>query len=119
MPSYQNAIIGAGNVGSTLDKAWAKMGWDNFFGVRYPQDDKTRQLIESIDTKAWSPFFRSRRRTSDSLGHGMQVCNSTCGLKNTPIGDRNIEGNTTMEIGLVVVAKSVSQPSFFVNRTDY
>ena len=45
-------IIGAGNVGSTLGKAWAKKGHDLFFGVRHPQDDKTRQLLQSIGSKA-------------------------------------------------------------------
>ncbi|HZU36299.1 MAG TPA: NADPH-dependent F420 reductase [Gemmataceae bacterium] len=45
------AIIGAGNVGSTLGKAWAKKGHDIFFGVRHPQDDKIRQLVESIGPK--------------------------------------------------------------------
>jgi predicted dinucleotide-binding enzyme len=46
------AIIGAGNVGGTLGKAWAKKGHDIFFGVRQPQDDKTRQLVQSIGAKA-------------------------------------------------------------------
>jgi 8-hydroxy-5-deazaflavin:NADPH oxidoreductase len=31
------AIIGAGNVGSTLGKAWAKKGHDILFGVRNPK----------------------------------------------------------------------------------
>ena len=46
------AIIGAGNVGGTLGRAWAKKGHDIFFGVRHPQDDKTRQLLQSIGPKA-------------------------------------------------------------------
>jgi NADPH-dependent F420 reductase len=45
-------IIGAGNVGSTLGKAWAKKDHDIFFGVRHPQDTKTRQLLQSIGPKA-------------------------------------------------------------------
>jgi NADPH-dependent F420 reductase len=45
------AIIGAGNVGSTLGKAWAEKGHDIFFGVRHPRDDKTRQLVDSIGPK--------------------------------------------------------------------
>lgn len=45
-------IIGAGNVGGTLGRAWAKHGHDIFFGVRRPQDDKTRRLVESIGVKA-------------------------------------------------------------------
>src|SRR5205823_13304612 len=46
------AIIGAGNVGGTLGKGWAKKGHDIFFGVRHPQDDKIRQLVQSIGPKA-------------------------------------------------------------------
>jgi 8-hydroxy-5-deazaflavin:NADPH oxidoreductase len=46
------AIIGAGNVGGTLGRAWAKKGHEIFFGVRHPQDDKTRQLLQSIGPKA-------------------------------------------------------------------
>jgi predicted dinucleotide-binding enzyme len=45
-------IIGAGNVGGTLGQAWAKKGHDVFFGVRHPQDDKTRRLLQSIGGKA-------------------------------------------------------------------
>lgn len=46
------AIIGAGNVGSTLGKGWAKKGHDIFFGVLNPRDEKTQQLVQSIGTKA-------------------------------------------------------------------
>jgi NADPH-dependent F420 reductase len=46
------AILGAGNVGGTLGRGWAKKGHDIFFGVRHPQDDKTRQLVQSIGRKA-------------------------------------------------------------------
>ncbi len=46
------SIIGAGNVGSTLGEAWAKTGHDIFFGVRHPNDDKTRQLVQSLGNKA-------------------------------------------------------------------
>ncbi len=42
------AILGAGNVGGTLGRAWAKKGHQVFFGVRDPQDDKTRQLVGSL-----------------------------------------------------------------------
>lgn len=45
-------IIGAGNVGGTLGRAWAKRGHDIFFGVRHPQDDKTRLVVGSIGPKA-------------------------------------------------------------------
>jgi NADPH-dependent F420 reductase len=46
------AIIGAGNVGGTLGKGWAKKGHEIFFGVRHPQDDKIRRLVPSIGSNA-------------------------------------------------------------------
>jgi predicted dinucleotide-binding enzyme len=46
------AIIGAGNVGGTLGRGWAKKGHDVFYGVRDPRDEKTRQLLQSIGPKA-------------------------------------------------------------------
>jgi predicted dinucleotide-binding enzyme len=46
------AIVGAGNVGGTLGKAWAKKGHEIFFGVPRPQDDKARQLVQSIGSEA-------------------------------------------------------------------
>src|SRR5262245_31401317 len=45
------AIIGAGNVGGTLGKAWSKQGHDICFSVRRPNDDKTRQIVQSIGGK--------------------------------------------------------------------
>src|SRR5262245_57820551 len=42
------AVIGAGNVGGTLGRSWAREGHDVFFGVRQPQDDKMRRLVGSI-----------------------------------------------------------------------
>jgi predicted dinucleotide-binding enzyme len=47
------AIIGAGNVGGTLGKAWAqKAGHDVCFGVRDPGADKVKELLQSIGSKA-------------------------------------------------------------------
>jgi predicted dinucleotide-binding enzyme len=47
------AIIGAGNVGGTLGKAWArKAGHDIFFGVRDPKAEKTQTLLRAIGGKA-------------------------------------------------------------------
>jgi predicted dinucleotide-binding enzyme len=46
------AIIGAGNVGGTLGHAWAKRGHDVYFGVRRPQDEKSRQLVQALGPKA-------------------------------------------------------------------
>ena len=36
------SILGAGNVGGTLGRAWARKGHDVFFGVPRPQDTKTQ-----------------------------------------------------------------------------
>jgi predicted dinucleotide-binding enzyme len=46
------AIIGAGNVGGTLGKAWAKKGHEIFFGVQRPQEEKTRQLVGALGPRA-------------------------------------------------------------------
>ena len=39
------AIIGAGNIGSTLAKKWAKAGHQLWFGVRNPADPKFNDLL--------------------------------------------------------------------------
>ena len=46
------SILGAGNVGGTLGKGWAKKGHEVFFGVRHPSNEKTRNLIEEIGSNA-------------------------------------------------------------------
>jgi predicted dinucleotide-binding enzyme len=46
------SIIGAGAVGGTLGRAWARKGHDVFFGVRRPQDDKTQHLLRSAGPNA-------------------------------------------------------------------
>ena len=38
------AIIGAGNVGTSLGSGWVKAGHQIIYGVRNPQDEKARQL---------------------------------------------------------------------------
>jgi 8-hydroxy-5-deazaflavin:NADPH oxidoreductase len=42
------AVLGAGNVGGTLGKAFASVGHGIFFGVPNPKDEKNKKLIESI-----------------------------------------------------------------------
>jgi 8-hydroxy-5-deazaflavin:NADPH oxidoreductase len=51
------AIIGAGNVGGTLGKGWAKKGHQVFFGVRKPNDPETANLLKTTGggAKAGSP----------------------------------------------------------------
>ena len=62
------AIIGAGNVGGTLGRGWAKKGHDIFFGVREPRRrTKSRKLLQSIGPKCASRHrqrCRSIRRDS-------------------------------------------------------
>jgi hypothetical protein len=41
-------IIGAGNVGGTLGRGWARKGHEVMFGVRQPKAPKTRTLLEQI-----------------------------------------------------------------------
>ena len=45
-------ILGAGNVGGTLGRGWARKGHEVFFGVPRPQDAKTQDLIRGIGPKA-------------------------------------------------------------------
>jgi 8-hydroxy-5-deazaflavin:NADPH oxidoreductase len=42
------AVLGAGNVGGTLGKAFASVGHDIFFGVPNPKEEKNIKLIDSI-----------------------------------------------------------------------
>jgi predicted dinucleotide-binding enzyme len=47
------AIIGAGNVGGTLGKAWAeKAGHEIYFGVRDAKSEKTQSLLRALAPKA-------------------------------------------------------------------
>lgn len=46
------AIIGAGNVGSTLGKAWAAKGHEIVFGVRDPRSAKTQDVVRATGAKA-------------------------------------------------------------------
>lgn len=45
-------ILGAGNVGGTLGRAWARHGYEVFFGVPRPQNAKTQELVKTIGSKA-------------------------------------------------------------------
>ena len=54
------AIIGAGNVGETLGKAFASVGHNIFFGVPNPEDEKNKKLIDSIGPNNASPCILAR-----------------------------------------------------------
>lgn len=45
-------IIGTGNVGGTLGKAWASQGHQVMFGVRDPHNPKVQALLEAIGARA-------------------------------------------------------------------
>lgn len=42
------AILGTGNIGSTLGRKWAEAGHGVYFGTRDPDADKVRSLLDSI-----------------------------------------------------------------------
>ncbi len=46
------AIIGAGNVGSSLGKGWAARGHEVVFGVRDSRDAKVQEVVEATGGKA-------------------------------------------------------------------
>lgn len=41
-------VIGAGNIGATLGRSWAVVGHEVTFGVRDPQADKVRTLLQDV-----------------------------------------------------------------------
>jgi|SRR5579883_846444 len=45
-------ILGAGNVGTTLGKAWVNQGHEVIFGVRDPQADKVKTLLDELNSRA-------------------------------------------------------------------
>lgn len=45
-------ILGAGNVGGTLGRAWAKAGHDVCFGSRRPSDSRMGDLVKSAGARA-------------------------------------------------------------------
>jgi predicted dinucleotide-binding enzyme len=45
-------IIGMGNIGATLGRAWANAGHEVAFGVRSTKAPKVTELLESLDGKA-------------------------------------------------------------------
>lgn len=59
------AIIGAGNLGGALGKAWAKAGHAILFGVRDPAGGKTRPPLAEIGAAASSLLIPDAVRSSD------------------------------------------------------
>ena len=46
------AVIGAGNVGSTLGKGWAARGHDIVYGVRDPRDVRVQEVVRATGPEA-------------------------------------------------------------------
>ena len=61
------AIIGAGNVGQTLGRGWAKAGHQISYGVKNPQDEKSRAL------KAGQPQAAITTNEASQAGHSRQI----------------------------------------------
>jgi predicted dinucleotide-binding enzyme len=61
------AIIGAGNVGGALGKAWAKAGHYIIFGVRNPGKGKTQPPLAEIGVGAIAMALPDAARSSDII----------------------------------------------------
>lgn len=61
------AIIGAGNVGGSLGKAWAKAGHYIIFGVRNPGHGKTQPPLAEIGTGATAVTLPDAARSADII----------------------------------------------------
>jgi 8-hydroxy-5-deazaflavin:NADPH oxidoreductase len=61
------AIIGAGNVGGSLGKAWAKAGHYIVFGVRNPGKGKTQPPLAEIGVGATSMTLPDAARSTDII----------------------------------------------------
>lgn len=61
------AIIGAGNVGGALGKAWAKAGHYIIFGVRNPGQGKTQPPLEEIGVGATAMALPDAARSSEII----------------------------------------------------
>ncbi|MGH6837370.1 MAG: NADPH-dependent F420 reductase [Methylocella sp.] len=46
------SILGAGNVGGTLGRAWARKGHEVFFGIPDPHAPKIQELLRIVGSKA-------------------------------------------------------------------
>ena len=60
------AVIGAGNVGGTLGKRWARAGHEVAFGARNPADAKVAALVRESGPSARQLRCPRRRATPPS-----------------------------------------------------
>lgn len=61
------AIIGAGNVGGTLGKGWAKAGHEVIFGVRDAADPKLRELLAATGGRAKATSVKDAAASADVI----------------------------------------------------
>jgi predicted dinucleotide-binding enzyme len=61
------SILGAGSVGGTLGRGWARKGHDVFFGVPNPADSKTQELLTNIGSKARAGAVAEAAAASDVI----------------------------------------------------
>ena len=61
------AIIGAGNVGGSLGKAWAKVGHNIIFGVRNPGQGNTQPPLAEIGVSATAVTLPDAARSADII----------------------------------------------------
>ena len=59
------AIIGTGNVGSTLGKIWAAKGHEIIYGSRTPTSDRVQQLVRESGKNAMSTTQADAARRAD------------------------------------------------------
>lgn len=60
-------IIGAGNVGGTLGKAWAARGHDVAFGVRDPSEATLQNMVKAMGGKAVAASVSAAGATAEVL----------------------------------------------------
>jgi predicted dinucleotide-binding enzyme len=60
-------ILGAGNVGGTLGRAWARNGHDVFFGVPSPNEAKTQELLKTTGPKGRAGTVSEAAAASDVI----------------------------------------------------
>jgi predicted dinucleotide-binding enzyme len=61
------SILGAGNVGGTLGRAWASKGHEVFFGVPNPRDAKMQELLRTIGSKARAGTVAEAAKATDVI----------------------------------------------------
>ena len=61
------SILGAGSVGGTLGQAWARAGYNVFFGVRKPNDPKIAELLKTIGGKARAGTVAEASKAGDVI----------------------------------------------------